>query len=82
MAAAAARAATPQRTLASGERLFAAAASGGSGAQQYCFYVYNGSAVVQKGSYGASNILTYAPAAAGTYQVKVFVKDADGNWSV
>ena len=71
--------ATDKGRAATGECIsWAAAASGGSGAQQYCFYVYNGSAVVQKGSYGASNILTYAPAAAGTYQVKVFVKDAAG----
>ncbi len=55
-----------------------ASATGGSGTVQYCFYVYNGSTVVQKGSYGASKTVSYTPTEAGSYKAKVFVKDAAG----
>ena len=53
-------------------------AYGGTGTLKYCFYVYSGSTVVQKGTYGASNTLTYTPGTTGTFKVKVFVKDGSG----
>ena len=55
-----------------------ASASGGSGAKEYCFWVYQGSAIVEKGAYGASATYTYTPTAAGGYRVRVFVKDSGG----
>ena len=55
-----------------------AAASGGSGSLQYCFYVFKDGKVVQRGSYGSARTLTYTPAAAGKYTVRVYVKDAAG----
>ena len=55
-----------------------ASATGGTGTLKYCFYVYNGSKVVQKGTYGTANTFTWTPGAAGTWKVKVFVKDTAG----
>ena len=55
-----------------------AEASGGTGTLKYCFYVYKDGATVFKGSYGTARTFTYTPAAAGSYSVKVFVKDAAG----
>ena len=55
-----------------------AAATGGTGALRYCFYIYNGSTLVQKGSYGTAKTVSYAPDAAGTWKVRVYVKDGAG----
>ena len=55
-----------------------AAATGGTGTLKYCFYIYNGSSLVQKGSYGTAKTVSYAPDTAGTWKVKVFVKDGGG----
>ena len=55
-----------------------ASASGGSGTLKYCFYVYKDGQTVQKGAYGTAKTYTYTPTAAGTYTVKVFVKDGTG----
>ena len=55
-----------------------ASASGGSGTLQYCFYVFKDGKIAQRGSYGTAKTYTYAPAAAGTYTVRVYVKDAYG----
>ena len=52
-----------------------ASAGGGSGTLKYCFYIYQGSTVVEKGSYTTGKTYTYTPTAAGTYKAKVFVKD-------
>ena len=55
-----------------------AAASGGSGSLQYCFYVFKDGKVVQRGAYGSARTVTYTPTAAGKYTVRVYVKDAVG----
>ena len=55
-----------------------ASATGGSGTLKYCFYIYNGGTVVQKGSYTTTKTASYTPTAAGTYTAKVFVKDGAG----
>ena len=55
-----------------------ASASGGSGSLRYCFYVFNGNTVVQRGSYSTARTYTYTPATAGTYTVRVYVKDGAG----
>ena len=55
-----------------------ASATGGSGTLKYCFYVYKDGQTVQKGAYGTAKTYTYTPTAAGTYTVKVFVKDGTG----
>ena len=55
-----------------------ASATGGTGTLKYCFYVYNGSTVVQKGTYGTAKTFSYTPTEAGTYKAKVFVKDGAG----
>ena len=55
-----------------------AAATGGQGALQYRFYLYNQGAaswsVLQ--DYGASNQVTWTPSAVGTYSVQVWVRSA------
>ena len=53
-------------------------AAGGEGTLQYCFYVYKDGTAVQHGSYGTAKTFYYAPMEAGTYKVKVYVKDASG----
>ena len=66
-------------TAAVGDPLvWTAAASGGSGTLRYCFYIYRDGTVVQKGSYGTTNVYSYTPTLAGTYSAKVFVKDGAG----
>ena len=55
-----------------------AAASGGSGTLQYRFCVYKDGTLVQKSSYGTVKTLIYPITSAGTYKVKVYVKDASG----
>ena len=55
-----------------------AEAAGGSGGYTYCFYVYKDGAAVKKTGYAAADTLAYTPTEAGTYSVKVFVKDSSG----
>ncbi len=55
-----------------------AAASGGSGTLQYCFYVLKDGTTVKKGTYGTGKTFSYKIGAAGTYTAKVFVKDSSG----
>ncbi len=71
---------TANKTSAStGEQItWTAAASGGSGTLKYCFYIYKGSTVVEKGSYTTGKTYSYTPTEAGTYKAKVFVKDTAG----
>ena len=56
-----------------------ASASGGSGTLQYCFYVFKNGSVIERGSYGTAKTYSYKPTAAGTYTVRVYVKDPSGN---
>ena len=57
---------------------FAAAAEGGNGTLQYCFYrVLNGKKTVFRNF--AESASAYCNPAAGTYTIGVEVKDADGN---
>ena len=66
-------------TAAVGEAVtWTAAAAGGSGSLRYCFYVYQGSTVEYKGSYGTAKTFTYTPASVGSYTVKAFVRDGAG----
>ena len=55
-----------------------AAASGGTGTLQYRFIVYKNGTKVQSGSYASASTCLYVPSAAGTYTVRVYVKDAAG----
>ncbi len=52
--------------------------TGGSGTLQYGFRIYKDGALVKKSSYGTAATYSYTPAEAGTYKVKVYVKDAAG----
>ena len=71
---------TAAKAVTSGiERItWTAAASGGAGTLQYRFDVYKDGALVQKGSYGTGKTFIYPATAAGTYKVKLYVKDASG----
>ncbi len=53
-------------------------ASGGTGRLQYCFYVFQDGRVVEKSVFGTGRTYTYTAAEAGTYTVRVYVKDATG----
>ena len=53
-----------------------AAASGGTGSLQYCFYVFKDGTVVQRGSYGTARTYSYKATAAGVYTARVYVKDS------
>ncbi len=55
-----------------------ATASGGTGSFQYCFYVFKNGKIKERGSYGAANVYNYTPTEAGTYTVRVYVKDSAG----
>ena len=55
-----------------------ASASGGTAPYRYCFYVFKDGAVKERGSYGAANTYTCTPTEAGTWTVRVYVKDASG----
>ena len=52
-----------------------AAASGGTGTLRYNFYIYQDGTLIHKGGYSTSKSITYTPTVAGTYSVKVYVKD-------
>ena len=54
-------------------------ASGGTGSLEYGFEVYQDETRVgNSGGYGTSNTFIYTPADAGTYSVKVYVRDENG----
>ena len=55
-----------------------ASASGGTGNYQYCFYVFKNGKIAARGSYGTATTFTYTPSAAGTWTVRVYVKDSSG----
>ena len=56
-----------------------AAVTGGSGTLRYCFYVYKDGAVVLNTGYGSAKSVSYTAAEAGSYSVKLFVKDSGGS---
>ena len=55
-----------------------ASASGGKAPFQYCIYVFRNGKVCDRGTYGAACTHTYTPTEAGTYTVRVYVKDSSG----
>ena len=55
-----------------------ASATGGTGTLQYAFYIYRDGTIVKKIGYSASRTCSYTPTEAGSYRVKVFVKDGNG----
>ena len=59
-----------------------AAATGGSGTLQYCYYVFKDGSVIERGSYGTAKTYSYKPTAAGTYTVRVYVKDSGSTVSL
>ena len=69
-----------EKTSASvGEKItWTATASGGSGTLQYYFNLYKDGTKIKSRSYSTSNTFSYTPTEAGTYRVKVYVKDAEG----
>ena len=72
-------AAANQKSVTVGTEIkWTAAATGGVGTLQYCFYVFRNGSVVQRGSYSTAATFTYTPATAGTYTVRVYVKDGSG----
>ncbi|MBR5701238.1 MAG: leucine-rich repeat domain-containing protein [Oscillospiraceae bacterium] len=54
-------------------------AAGGAGDLQYYFILYKDGAKFKTRSYSTKNTYSYTPTEAGTYKVKVYVKDAAGN---
>ena len=71
---------TPNKTsAATGEEItWTVTASGGSGTLKYNFYLYQDGVVTYKSGYGSAKSIGYTPSEAGTYAVKVFVKDGAG----
>ena len=62
-----------------GEKLtWKATASGGSGTLQYYFILYKDGVKVKTRSYSTANTFSYTPTKAGSYKVRVYVKDAAG----
>ena len=53
--------------------------SGGKTPYNYCFFVYKDGTQVKKTGYSTTKTFSYKPTAAGSYTVKVFIKDAVGN---
>ena len=58
--------------------IWTAKATGGGAPLQYSYLVYRNGSIVHKVAYQSANTLTYTPAEAGSYKVKVMVKDASG----
>ncbi|MBO4676003.1 MAG: leucine-rich repeat protein [Oscillospiraceae bacterium] len=55
-----------------------AAASGGTGTLKYYFILYKDGTKIATQAYSTAKSFSYTPAEAGTYKVRVYVKDADG----
>ena len=53
-------------------------ASGGSGDLQYYFILYKDGTKIKTRSYSSTKTYSYTPTEAGTYKVKVYVKDSAG----
>ena len=54
-----------------------ATASGGSGTLKYYFILYKDGSRIATRSYSTAKTFSYTPSEAGTYKVRVYVKDAD-----
>ena len=67
------------KTIAStGESItWTATASGGNGTLQYCFFLYKDGTKIKTRSYSTAKTFSYTPTEAGSYKVKVYVKDTD-----
>ena len=62
-----------------GEKItWTATASGGTGTLQYYFILYKDGTRIKTRGYRTTASFSYTPSAAGTYQAKVYVKDAEG----
>jgi hypothetical protein len=62
-----------------GEKLtWTVTASGGSGTLQYYFILYKDGTKLKTRSYSTANTFSYTPTEAGSYKVKVYVKDSSG----
>ncbi len=62
----------------SGESMtWTAEVTGGVGALQYCFYLFKNGKIVERGQYGSSNTHEFSNLQAGTYTVRIYVKDQD-----
>ena len=55
-----------------------ASASGGTGTLRYYFNLYKDGTKLTARSYSTANTFSYTPEEAGSYKVRVYVKDADG----
>ena len=55
-----------------------ATASGGTGTLKYYFILYKDGTKIKTRSYDTANTFSYTPEEAGSYKVRVYVKDADG----
>ncbi len=66
-------------TAASGEAVtWTATASGGTGTLQYYFNLYKDGTKIATQAYSTARTFSYTPTEAGTYKVRVYVKDAEG----
>ena len=64
-------------TASTGESItWTATATGGTGTLQYYFIVYKDGTKVKTRAYSTTNTFSYTPTEAGTYKVRVYVKDA------
>ena len=66
-------------TAAAGEKItWTAAAVGSEQPLQYFFVLYKDGTRIKTRSYSTTKTFSYTPTEAGTYRVKVYVKDASG----
>ncbi len=70
--------ATPTTTNVGDTITWTVGASGGNGTLQYCFYVLKDGTAIKKVAYSMANTLSYRPSSAGSYSVRVYVKDDAG----
>ena len=63
-----------------GEKItWTATASGGSGTLKYYFILYKDGVKIKTRAYSTTNTFSYTPEEAGSYKVKVYVKDSAGS---
>ena len=67
-------------SAAAGEKItWTATASGGTGTLQYYFILYKDGTKLKTRSYSTTKTFSYTPTEAGTYKVRVYVKDSADN---